>query len=54
MKCVEVSAVASEHGDEDQIAEEAQDSRDEEQEPLQPPLQPLKQVHGPWSRTILP
>ena len=45
MKSVEVSAIASEHGDEDQVAEEAQDGRDEEHQTFQPPLQTLKQLH---------
>ena len=42
---VEVFAVVSENGDEDQVAEETQDGRDKEHEALQPPLQPLKQLH---------
>ena len=45
VKGVEVFAVVSEHGDEDQVAEETHDGRDEEHEALQPPLQPLKQLH---------
>ena len=45
MKGVEVSPVTSEHDDEDKVAQEAQDGRDEEHEALQPPLQSLKQLH---------
>lgn len=45
VKGIKVFAVVSEHGDEDQVAEETQDGRDKEHEALQPPLQPLKQLH---------
>lgn len=45
VKGVEVFAVVSEHGDEDHVAEETHDGRNEKHEALQPPLQPLKQLH---------
>ena len=45
VESVQVLAVTREHGDEDGVAEEPQDGRDKEHEPLQPPLQTLKQLH---------
>ena len=45
MKGVEVSPLASEHGDEDKVTQEAEDDHDEKYWALQPPLQILQILH---------